>query len=297
MGQLTRGLKDWVQGLVPDRLVVEWRFRKAYGRPLDLARPCTFDEKLAWYKLYYRRAIMTQLADKYAVRQYVIDKGHGRILNDLYGVYDRAEDVPFDALPDAFVLKTTHASGWNIICRDRRALDVGEARARLRRWLARSYYLAGREWSYKNIRPRIVCERYLENEGLGELIDYKWYCYGGRPEVMFVCCGRFKPEGVRYDAFDMDWNQLHTCKGRPAAGLGWPRPPDFEAMREIARDLCQGFPFIRVDLYSVQGRIYFGELTFYPDSGLVPFSPEPFNRFFGDFLQLPERPVIECDAR
>ncbi len=293
MGRLTRGLKDWVQGLVPDRLVVERRFRRVYGRPPDLASPRTFDEKLAWYKLYYRRAIMTQLADKHAVRQYLIDRGHGGILNELYGVYDRAEDVPFDALPEAFVLRTTHASGWNVICKEKRALDVEAARARLRRWLARSYYLAGREWSYKHVRPRIVCERYLENEGLGELVDYKWYCYGGRPEVLFVCCGRHKPGGVRYDAFDMDWNQLHTCKGRPSLGLGWPKPADFAAMREIARDLSQGFPFIRVDLYSVQGRIYFGELTFYPDGGLVPFSPEPFNRFFGDFFQLPERPVLE----
>jgi hypothetical protein len=282
-----------LQALQSDRAVVERTFRKVYGRPPDLVHPRTFDEKLQWYKLYYRRRIMTQLADKHAVRRYVADRGYAGLLNELYGVYDRFDEIPFDELPDAFVLKATHGSGYNIICRSRREFDVTAAQRRMERWLDRRHWLTSREWAYRDIRPRIVCERYLENEGLGELVDYKWYCYDGRPEVMFVCCGRHKPGGVRYDAFDMDWNQLQTCKGKPQTGLGWPRPPEFEAMRAIARELSQGFPFLRVDLYVVGGRIIFGEVTFYPDGGLVPFSPEPFNQFFGDFFRLPERPVIE----
>ena len=170
-------------------------------------------------------------------------------------------------------------------------------RAKLDRWLHRNYYDHGREWVYKHIKPLVICERYLENEEFGELIDYKFYCYGGVPEVIFVCCGRFGPEGVKYDAYDMSWNRIPAFKGKPATGLDLPRPADFEAMRDIARILSAGFPFIRVDLYSVKGRIYFGELTFYPDNGLVPFSPDSYNRFFGDFFVIPEHPVDEESPR
>jgi len=293
VGILSRRLRAVLASLRSDRAVVERQFRRAYGRPLDLGHPVTFDEKLQWYKLYYRRRIMGQLADKYAVRRYVADKGHGHILNELYGVYRHAEDVPFDALPDSFVLKATHGSGFTIICRDKAALDAKAARAKLRRWLATDYYLFGREWAYRDVPRAIVCERYLENEERGELVDYKFYCYGGVPQVVFACSGRFSPGGLRYDAFDMGWNLIPAWKGKPGTGLGLPPPPGFEAMKAIARDLSHGFPFLRVDLYSIEGRAVFGELTFYPDSGLVPFTPVHYNRFFGDLLLLPERPVIE----
>lgn len=293
MSWVKHTLKAWLQTFGSDRAVVERQFRRVYGRPLDLEHPVTFDEKLQWYKLYYRRWIMTDLSDKYKVRDYVAGKGLGHILNELYGVYERAADVPFDDLPGAFVLKANHGSGWNVICKDRRQLDARRVRRRLDRWLRTNYYHFGREWAYKHIQPLILCERYLENEEFGELIDYKFYCYGGVPEVIFVCCGRFNARGLRYDAYDMAWNRIPAYKGKPATGLDLPRPPDFETMREIARVLSEGFPFIRVDLYSVKGRIYFGELTFYPDNGLVPFTPDSYNQFFGDFFILPDHPIDE----
>ncbi len=286
-------LKGWFLKILSDRKFIVRQFKRTYGRLPDVAHPVTFDEKIQWYKLYYRRAIMTDMSDKYRVRQYVTDKHLSHILNELYGVYDRFDAIPFDALPDAFVLKATHGSGWNIICKDKARLDLHAARAKFDHWLRMNYYHYGREWAYKNIKPRIICEKYLENEEFGELFDYKFYCYGGVPEVIFVCCGRFGPDGVKYDAYDMAWNRIPACKGRPATDLNLPKPPNFETMRDIARKLSEGFPFIRVDLYSVKGRIYFGELTFYPDSGLVPFWPDHYNRFFGDFFRLPERPVCE----
>jgi len=296
MGRWKRKLRDWFLSFYSDRSIVEAQFKQVYGRLPDLVNPLTFDEKIQWYKLYYRRSIMTDLADKYKVRQYVTEKGLGHILNELYGVYAHFEDIPFDALPEAFVMKANHGSGWNIICKSKAKLDMKNARAKLNRWLCKNHYLSGREWAYKHIEPMIICERYLENEEFGELIDYKFYCYGGVPEVIFVCCGRFGPEGVRYDAYDMSWNRIPACKGKPVAGLNLPKPPNFEAMRDIAITLSEGFPFIRVDLYSVQGRIYFSELTFYPDNGLVPFSPDHYNRFFGDFFKLPGNDRVQSVA-
>jgi hypothetical protein len=236
---------------------------------------------------------MTDLTDKFKVREYVVQKQLGHLLNTIFGVYDRFEEIPFGDLPDRFVLKANHGSGWNLICKDKRRLNLESARRLIDGWLRSNYYQYGREWAYKDIRPRIICEQYLENEEFGELIDYKFYCYGGVPEVIFVCSGRFSPGGVRYDAYDMGWTKIPAFKGKPAAGLDLPKPMDFEVMRDIARKLSEGFPFVRVDLYSVKGRIYFGELTFYPDNGTVPFTPEHYNRFFGDFFKLPAEPVIE----
>jgi hypothetical protein len=236
---------------------------------------------------------MNVLADKVRVRAYVADRGLRHLLNDLYGVWERAEQIPFEALPEAYVLKANHGCGWNIIVRDKRRLNLTAARARLNQWLGLNYFDKGREWAYRDIPPRILCERYLENAEFGELIDFKFYCYSGEPQVVFVCCGRFGPGGVRYDAYDMDWRRIPVAKGKPVAGLGLPRPANFEEMCAAVRLLSAGFPFLRVDLYSIEGRIYFGELTFYPDNGKVPFRPEAYNRFFGDLMHLPAEPVFE----
>jgi hypothetical protein len=233
--------------------------------------PRTFDEKLQWYKLY--------------VRQH----GLGHILNDLHGVYDRVDQIDLCALPDAFVLKATHGCGMNIICRSKRDLDWPESRRQLGRWLRKNHFWYGREWAYKDITPRIICEKHLENEEYGELIDYKFYCYGGKPEAVFVCCGRFSPGGVRYDCHDMAWRRIPVSKGRPSAGLSLDRPRRFAEMAAIAAKLAGVFPFVRVDLYLVRDAIIFGELTFYPDGGIVSFSPPEYNRFFGDFFILPDR--------
>jgi hypothetical protein len=156
-------------------------------------------------------------------------------------------------------------------------------------WLGKNYYDFFREWAYRDLRPRLICERYLENEEFGELIDYKIYCYNDKPEVLFVCSGRYAPGGVRYNAYDMGWNRIYAYKGRPAVALDIERPSNLDEMIETARALCKGFPFVRVDLYSVGGRLIFGELTFYPDAGLCPFTPIEYNTFFGDLFRLPDK--------
>lgn len=288
-GDRTRRMQGW-QGL-SDREFVMRQFRAVYGRDPDLASPAIFDEKIQWYKLNYRRPLMTDLTDKFKVRNYVEERGLGHLLNELHGVYDRPEEIPFADLPTRFVLKANHGCKWNIICKNKPELDWEAAKRQLAEWLEMNYFDYGREWAYKDIQPRIICERYLENAEFGELVDYKFYCYDGVPKVVFVCCGRFSPGGVRYDAYDMDWEPIPVSKGKPAARLDLARPSEFNEMRDIAHTLSEGFPFLRVDLYSVEGRIYFGELTFYPDNGIVPFSPAQFNRYFGDLFKLPEGPV------
>jgi hypothetical protein len=273
--------------LLPDKAFVHLLYLKTHGHFLHLRDPRTFDEKLQWYKLYYRDPLMTALSDKYEVRKYLEAQGHGGLLNELYGVYDRAEEIDFAALPPRFVLKATHGSNMNIICRDKASLDQDGARALMKRWLQTNFFYSGRQWAYKNITPRLVCEKYLENEEFHELLDYKFYCYAGKPEVLFVCSGRYGGSGVAYNAYDMNWKRIHTFKGKPASELAIEKPANFAAMVAVARELCGGFPFIRVDLYSIQGKLVFGEFTFYPDSGVVPFTPDRYNYFFGDLFVLP----------
>jgi hypothetical protein len=203
-------------------------------------------------------------------------------------VYAGVDEIDLGALPEAFVMKATHGSGMNVICKHKRDFDWKAGRRKLKRWLKKNHFHSGREWAYKDIPPGIMCEKYLENEDYGELIDYKFYCFGGKPEIVFVCNGRFKPGGVKYDAYDMSWNRMPVHKGRPAGGLGLDRPSQFDAMVEAAKKLSADFPFVRVDLYLVKEQIIFGEMTFYPDDGIVPFSPPEYNYIFGDFFVLPE---------
>ena len=283
------GIKRKYLNILPDKLFVNLFYREAYGYFPNLNNPKTFDEKLQWYKLYYRVPLMTTLTDKYEVRRYLEDKGFSGILNELYGVYNSVDKIDFSKLPERFVIKATHGSGMNIICKDKESLNWETSRRLMNKWLKRNWYHFGREWPYKNIRPRLICEKYLENKEFEELIDYKFYCYNNKPEMLFVCTGRFSPGGLKYSAYDMDWNRISVYKGRPSSDIVMEKPDNLQAMITIASELCQGFPFIRVDLYSVKGKIVFGELTFYPDSGIVPFTPDKYNYFFGDLFILPDK--------
>lgn len=274
---------------MPDKMFVCLQYLETYGRFPDLKNPRTFDEKLQWYKLYYRDPLMTDLADKYEVRAYVASKGFGGILNELIGVFDTVDAINPATLPNRFVLKATHGSAMNIICKDKASLNWAEARTQLTRWLQVDYSSCGREWSYKNIQPRLICEKFLENSEFHELIDYKFYCFEGKPELLFVCTGRYGAEGLKYNAYDMNWNCLPVHKGRESRKLDIEKPDTWGQMTEIARTLSQGFPFMRVDLYSISGKVYFGELTFYPDNGKCPFTPDEYNFIYGDLLVLPPK--------
>lgn len=269
--------------------MVRLLYRKFYGYWPNLKNPRTFDEKMQWYKLYYRHPLMTELADKYAVRKYVERKGFPEILNELYGVYHDADEMDLSALPDRFVVKATHGWNMNYICRDKKNIPWDECRRTMNGWLKVNHYAWAREWSYKNIQPRLICEKYLENDEFHELIDYKFWCYNNKPTVLFVCTGRFGANGVRYNAYDMNWNRIYAYKGKPGSDLAIEKPKTLERMILVAEKLCQGFPFVRIDLYSVKDQVIFGEITFYPDAGFTPFTPDHYNIVFGDYFILPEK--------
>ena len=220
---IPRRLSRWL----PDAAYFQLLYLKYHGRVLHSRRPRTFNEKLQWYKRYYRDPLMTTLADKLAVRGYLEARGHGHLLNELYGVYDRPEEIDFDQLPESFVLKATHGSNMNIICRDRKHLDLEKSRAEMRSWLARDYYHSGRQWCYKGIRPRLICEKYLENEEFGELLDYKFYCFGGEPEFLWICSGRYGATGVAYNAYDMKGQRVRCLQGQARLRPGCPHPGGF----------------------------------------------------------------------
>lgn len=288
--KLSRKIPQYIKRIIPGWLYVRLMYYASYGKFPDLKNPVTFDEKLQWYKIHYNNPLMTVMSDKAKVREYVKSLGYEDILNKVYFIKDRLAVEDFENLPAEYVIKATHGSDMNIICNGESCINPESAVKIMDRWLAIDRYSHTREWAYKNILPAVICEKYLENKEHGELIDYKFYCYDGKPEVMFVCSGRYSNRGVRYNAYDMNWNRIYVTKGKSNLDFEFEKPYTFNEMIKTATDLCKGFPFVRVDLYSVEGKVYFSEFTFYPDSGLIPFSPDEYNKFFGDFFKTEKFP-------
>jgi len=254
-----RDLRQRLRDCAPNAWVQRRGFRRRFARRLNLASPKTFNEKIHWLMLNYRRPELTELADKYSVRGYVAKRVGDAILNELYGVWDEPSAVPFSELPNAFVLKVTWGSGQNIVCANKSALDIESSRSWLAASMRRSNYWHCREWAYKNIKPRIVCERFLSDENGNVALDYKFFCFDGQPRFIQVDSDRFTDH--RRDLFDTEWRRLPVTFEFPASGRDIPAPITLGAMMSIATSLSQGFPFVRVDLYSLGKRVIFGEST------------------------------------
>lgn len=271
---------------VPDRVVLARRFKHNFGRLPDLRNPQTFNEKICWLMLYYRPPLLPTVADKHSVRSYVAERVGPGILNELYGVWDHPAQIDFDALPDAFVLKINWGWRMNILCHDKSQLDVAATRARLTDWMRRSYYWTSREWCYKNIRPRIICERLLVDSVLRTPTEYGFHCFAGEPR--FVRASRDRATRLTTDTFDATWHRTPFSINRPDAGQVVDRPSNFDEMVECARRLSAGWPFARVDLYEVDKRTVFSEVTFYPGAAAIHFIPREYDRYWGDALPLPQ---------
>jgi hypothetical protein len=275
--------------LVSDRRYAEKRFFETFGRKLDLQNPVTLNEKLQWVKLYDRRPIMTDLTDKYLVRSYVKDKVGEQYLAPLYGVYESVDElIPhLSDFPDKYILKATHGCRWNVVVTDSSSPSENDLN-NLRNWLSKNYYDAGREWCYKNIRPRIICEKLIEpvNPEFG-LVEYRILCFHGEPVFVLVILDHF---GERYRNFyDLSWRQVpieidYSGSGQLSVKLSKPR--NLDLMIEMARKLCEGFSFVRVDMYS-ERKVLFGEMTFYPGCGFIIFNPEELDTIFGEYLNVP----------
>lgn len=283
-------LEDRLQPLLPDRLVYERRFREYFGRSINWGAPRSFNEKIYWLMRYYRRPILTLLADKYSVRRYVSDRIGDHFLNHLYGVWNHPTEIRFETLPSTLVLKMTHGHAMNLFCDRFAGFDVSACRRQLRKWLMHNHYLSYREWAYKHIRPRIIAERLLLDSTWGTPPDYKFFCFSGEPLFVQVDVDRFTNH--RRNFFDLQWRPLPFALKYPRSTRTIPRPQNLEEMTDCARILSAQFPFVRVDLYSHEGRTLFGEMTWYPEAGTGHFSPESFDLYWGEYLQLPSSPSI-----
>lgn len=283
-------LRDFkLMRFLDDERYTKLAYRVRMGERLNLANPRKYNEKLQWLKLYDHNPLYTTIVDKYAVKDYI-----SKIIGEQYiiktlGVWDRFDDIDFDSLPNQFVLKTTHGGGNTgvVICRDKSTFKKDYAKVKLNKSLRQDAYMTSREWPYKNVPRRIIAEEYMEDERTGELRDYKFFCFDGEPKALFVASERQKLEEPCFDFFDVEYNHLDLRCSHPQAAITPEKPKSFANMLEIAKSLSKGFPHVRVDLYDINGKPYFGELTLYHWEGLMPFYPEKWNDIFGNWLKLP----------
>lgn len=273
---------------IPDKIMIDIQYRLKLGRKPNLKNPQRYTEKLQWYKMNYRTELMTQCSDKYSVREYIQTKGLENILNQLYAVYDSVNDIDLNSLPEKFVMKTTNGSGTNYFCTDKLKFDFEKTKEEISRWLKRNIYSSGREWSYKNIRPRIIVEELLEDESniFNGINDYKFICFNGKPQYVVLDVDRHIEH--KRNIYDINWNYFDVSTDHENFGDVVQKPEGYEEMLEVAKVLAGDFPCVRVDLYYVNKKVYFGELTFYPWTGYVQFTPDEFDFELGKKFRLPK---------
>lgn len=271
--------------LLSDKTFLKFKYWALTGKKLNLENPMSFNEKLQWLKLNDRRTIFTTMADKHAVREYVKNIIGEEYLIPLLGIWVRPEDIDFDTLPKQFVLKCNHDCGSVIICHDKSNFDKASAVKKLNKCLKSNYYWQGREWPYKNIKPKIVAEKYMGDE----LMDCKFMSFDGNIRCLFTVTDRFTGNGIKVTFFDTKWHRLPFERKYPAVSHDIHQPSNLEEMIKIAQVLSDGIPFVRVDLYEINGKIYFGEMTFFPGGGMETFYPEEWDFKLGSWIQLPER--------
>ena len=279
----SRGLLNWLS----DENYLKLVYKGLFVNDLNLSNPKTFNEKLQWLKINYRKPEMITLADKYAVRSYVRETIGGKYLVPIIALYKDIEDINWKELPDKFVLKCTHGSGANIICTDKSTLDVNLSKKKLKHWLNKNWYWYGREWPYKDIEPRIICEEYLVDESGTELKDYKFMCFNGEPKIIQLMSKREKGNYL-LNHFDLKWNEIDiprkTIKRNPRVPA---KPENLTRMIEISKVLSKGIPFVRIDLYETGKGVFFGEITFYPVSGFMDFERDSDDCLLGSWIKLP----------
>lgn len=270
--------------LMSDEKAVKKFYKKRFGKELDLKNPKTFAEKINWYKLNDRNPLMAKCADKVAVREYIEEKGYGDCLNEVYGVFDNVDDIDIDSLPNQFVIKAAHGSHMNYIVKDKKFFDWKHAKKMMKSWLRQDISWSGREWVYRNIPKRIIIEKFLEDES-GELKDYKFFCFNGRPMYMECVSGR-NSQNYHITFFDMNMNRIGASVEETSIDNKLEKLSIenniFMKMKNIAEVLAKPFQQVRVDFYFINNKIYFGELTFFPDGGSTFFLPDEWNYKFAE---------------
>lgn len=271
---------------IPDKLYLELTFEKRMNKKLNFNNPKTFNEKLQWLKLYNRDEKLINLVDKYKVKQYIVEKIGAKYVIPTIGVYNSFNDINFDKLPNQFVLKCTHDSGGIVICNDKSNFNIKNAKIKINKCLKRNYYYLGREWPYKNVTPRIIVEKYMEDKENKDLIDYKFMCFNGKVECIFTCSERYNKYGLKVTFFNRNWEQLPFERHYKSSNKEIKKPNNLNKMIELSEILSKNFPFVRIDFYEINNNIYFGEFTFFPGSGYEEFNPEEWDLKLGNLIDL-----------
>lgn len=272
---------------IPDKTYIQVYYFAKFRRPCNLKNPQLYNEKLNWLKLYDRKPLYTQLVDKYEAKKYIAEQIGEEYVIPTLAVVRHFDEIDFDVLPKQFVLKCTHDSAGIVIVKDKNQLDKAKARKLLEDALRYNFYYIGREWPYKDVEPRIIVEELLEEHTVGDLRDYKFFCFNGEPKLMYVHYDR-QTDSPKSDYYDMDYHFL-DIRHHYQNGGGVEKPVNFEKMKELSRVLSKGIPHLRVDFYEVDGKIYVGELTFFHCSGFRPFEPDEWNKILGDWIELPPK--------
>ena len=283
-------IKKIFNRIIPDEIFLKYKYKKYFGKKIDLKNPKTFNEKLQWLKLYDRKDAYTKMVDKYEVKNYVSGIIGEEYIIPTLGVYNNWNDIDFKQMPKQFVLKCTHDSGSSIVCTDKLNFDYEECKKKINKALKNNFFYEFREWPYKNVKPRILIEKYMEDNDSSEMLsDYKLFCFNGIVKTILVCSNR-KGEFKNTDFYDSDWNLMPFTRERHENNpKGIKKPEKLEEMIQIAEKLSKDIPFVRVDLYEINGKVYFGELTFFPSSGFEGFKPEEYDTILGNWLDIGDK--------
>lgn len=271
--------------VLPDKVYIKLYYFAQFKKKCNLRNPQTFNEKLNWLKLHDRNPNYVNMVDKFEAKKYASDIIGEEYIIPTIGVWDKFEDIDFNRLPKQFVLKCTHDSEGVVIVKNKENFNKKEAKKKIEKAMKYNFYYIGREWPYKVIKPRIIAEQYMEDHVDGELRDYKFFCFDGEPKAMFIATDRSKGK-TKFDYFDLEFNHLDIKQHYPNSKEQIRKPKNFEKMIELLRKLSKGLKHVRIDFYEVDGKLYFGEITFYHFSGFQPFIPEKWDMTFGDWLHI-----------
>lgn len=273
---------------LPDEVYIKVLYWLRFGKILNLRNPRTFNEKLQWIKLNDRNPNYSTMVDKYEVKKYVAEKIGDKYIIPTLGIWDDVDKIDFESLPDKFVLKCTHDSGGIVICKNKKELDIKATKEKLKRYLKANYFWVNREWPYKYVKPRIIAEEYLEAFDSDGLIEYKFFCFNGKPTLIMISRGTAHEDQRSNDIYDLDFNHIPVRLNFPNSGITEVKPKEYSELLDIAKKLSEGIIQVRVDTYVADGHIFFGELTFFHGGGNCRFNPQSFDLTFGELLKLPK---------
>ncbi len=270
-----------------DQKFLDLCFDYYLGKKINWKNPQTYNEKLQWLKIYDRQDSYTKMVDKYEAKEYVKNIIGEEYIIPTIGIYDKFENIDFEKLPQQFVMKCTHDSGGLVICKDKSKLNLKEAKRKINQCLKVNYFNCWKEWPYKNVKPRIIIEKYMTNDDSDGINDYKFFCFNGKVKLLFIATDRVNEnEETKFDFYDENFNHLPIKNGHPNALVPPSKPLNFEKMKELAEILSKDIPHLRVDFYEINGKIYFGELTFSHWAGMVPFEPEEYDLILGNWIDI-----------